>query len=167
MFLNPVCHPRENGDPVSFICYNYPMKTEFIFLPLHIGILLFIIWNIYKADHMGFYWILGKIEKLNASIVKKYHRNIFFGLIGMVITGIGLYIPLREKLSGSTAFKIKMAFVIVLFINSFVIYRFMPIASEKKHSELSMKEKLPLMMSSVISTLSWVGALIAVMFLPD
>lgn len=156
------------------ICYNLFMQTiiqlitvENVLLPIHVGILLFIFWNIFKADHMGLYWILGKIEKLDAGIVKKLHVNIFYGLIGMTITGIGLFIPLREKLSASPAFKIKMAFVVVLFINSFVIHKFMPVASEKKHSELTMKEKLPLMASSVASTLSWIGALIAVMFLPE
>lgn len=143
------------------------IQLETVLLPVHVGILLFIFWNIFKADHSAFSWIRGKVNTLNAVKMKKLHDNVFYGLIGMTITGIGLYLPLQEKLSASPAFKIKMAFVAVLFINSFVIYKLMPTASEKKYSELSTKEKLPLLISGVVSTLSWIGALIAVMFLPE
>lgn len=143
------------------------ITVENILLPVHVGILLFIFWNIFKADHSAFSWMRGKLAILDANKMMKFHHNIFYGLIGMTITGIGLYIPLREKLSASPAFKFKMAFVIVLFINSFVIYKFMPVASNKKYSELTTKEKLPLILSGAISTLSWIGALIAVTFLPE
>ncbi len=143
------------------------ITVENVLLPVHVGILLFIFWNIFKADHSAFSWMRGKLEILDFNKMMKFHTNIFYGLIGMTITGIGLFIPLREKLSASPAFKFKMAFVVVLFINSFVIYKFMPVASEKKYSELSTKQKLPLIISGAVSTMSWVGALIAVMFLPD
>lgn len=143
------------------------IPSEEILLPVHIVILLFIFWNIFKADHSALSWIRGKVNILDSVKMKKLHDNVFYGLIGMTITGIGLYLLLQEKLSASPAFKIKMALVGVLFINSLIIYKLMPTASEKKYSELSTKEKLPLILSGVVSTLSWIGVLIAVTFLPE
>lgn len=143
------------------------MQTEIIFGPLHTIILLFILWNIFKADKFALSWMRGKIEILDALKIKKLHDYILYGLLGMTVTGFGLFWPLREKLLASNAFGIKLALVVLLFLNSFFIERFMKIASEKKYSELLAKEKLPLIISGAVSTLAWISVLIAVAFLPD
>ncbi len=89
--------------------------------PLHIIVLLFIAWNVLKADHLGLSWILGIIPTLDKASVKKYHYRILIGLGLMIITGLLLFWPLQEFLLIRTQFYIKMTFVTTLIINSFVI----------------------------------------------
>lgn len=143
------------------------MQLDFIFLPLHIGVLLFIVWNIFLADKIAFAWFKGKIQTVDAVKIKKFHNNIFNGLIGMVITGLVLFWPLRDVLLVSPAFRIKMLFVVVLFINSFFVGKFMSVSSEKKYSELSLKEKLPLVIIGTVSTIAWISAILTANFLDD
>ena len=132
---------------------------------IHVGILLITAWNIFKADHLGFKWIRGSILKLKEEEVMKYHERVFFGLILMVITGFLLFAPKGVRLLASNAFYIKMIFVGALLLNSFAINRLSKISIKNTFAELSFKQKLPLIISGGVSTISWLGAFIAAFFL--
>ncbi len=139
-----------------------------IFLPLHLISLTFVAWNVVLADHMGFNWIRGKEQTLDAQKVQKYHVRTWIGLLLMIATGLTLFWPMREFLLTRPQFYVKMGFVLALFLNSFAIGKLSKISTEKTFASLSTKEKIPLMISGAISTISWVGAVIMALFLiPD
>ncbi len=141
---------------------------EQLLLPLHLLSLLFVAWNILHADHMGFNWIRGKVQTLDASKVRKYHRGSWIGLSLMISTGLFLFYPLRELLVTRPQFYIKMAFVITLICNGFVIGKLQHIALEKPFASLSNSQKIPLFICGAVSTLSWLGAATMAFFLvPD
>lgn len=129
-----------------------------ILFPLHILSLLFVAWNIFHADHMGFNWIRGKVSTLDEATVKKYHNRTWIGLLLMIFTGLLMFWPMREYLLTRPQFFIKMAFVITLFCNSFVIGILSKTSTTKSYSSLSTKEKIPLIISGAVSTISWLGA---------
>ena len=114
---------------------------------------------------MGFNWMRGKVQTLDAVEVKKYHRGSWIGLSLMVTTGLFLFYPLREFLLARPQFYLKMAFVITLVCNGFVIGKLQHIATEKPFASLSTKQKLPLFISGAVSTLSWLGAIACAFFL--
>ena len=138
---------------------------EFIFFPLHIITLLFIAWNVFHADHLAFSWTTSKTEKLDASLVKKYHYRVWAGLIGMIITGFFLFYPQRDYLLERPQFYVKMGFVLALVLNSVAIGFLQKRAVEYSYKELSFTQKLPLFISGGVSTLGWLGATVGAFFL--
>jgi hypothetical protein len=88
-----------------------------IILPLHLFILAFAAWNIVQADHMGFMWLRGKVRTLDEVKVKKYHRNVWLGLCGMIATGFLMFWPMREYLMGRPQFWAKMFWVGALLLS--------------------------------------------------
>lgn len=141
---------------------------ETIILPIHILTLIYLAWNIIHADHLGFTWMRGTVPILNASVVNKYHYRTLGGLLMMIITGLFLFYPMREFLLSRPQFYIKMGFVLALCINSVAIGYFSKIPTKKTFASLSNKEKLPLFISGALSTISWIGAALAGLYLiPD
>ncbi len=139
-----------------------------ILLPLHLITLGFIFWTIIHADHLAFNWIRGKVATLPKEKVQKYHRNTWMGLGGMILTGFLLFWPMREFLLGRPQFYAKMAFVVTLVANGFVIGHLQKIALLKSFKQLTFKEKIPLFISGGVSTLAWIGAALGGLFLiPD
>lgn len=137
----------------------------FIFLPFHLISLLFVAWNVFHADHMGFNWIRGKVKVLDKDTVKKYHNRTWVGFILMIITGLTLFWPTREYLLIRPQFFIKIAFVIAIFCNSFVIGYLSKTSTTKTYTSLSTKEKIPLIISGAVSIISWLGATSMAFFL--
>lgn len=138
---------------------------EIIFLPIHLLTLLFIAFYVFQADHMGFNWIRGKVPMLDKATVEKYHKRTWIGLIIMIISGIGLFWPGREVLLARPQFFIKMGFVLALFINSFVIGILSKTSTTKTYASLTFSQRLPLMISGAVSTISWLGAFALAFFL--
>lgn len=131
---------------------------EKIILPLHLLTLTFVGWNILHADHLGFNWIRGKVLTLDKHKVEKYHKNIWTGLILMIVTGFFLFWPMHEYLLGRLQFWVKMAFVVTLICNAFVVGYLQKKISGKEFKELTLSQKIPLFISGAISTLAWLGA---------
>ena len=129
-----------------------------IVLPLHFTSLLFVAWNVLNADHMGFNWIRGKVDKLDEKKVRTYHYGTWIGLGLMITTGLFLFWPSRDYLLTRPQFFVKMGFVVALIINGFIIGRLQKTAITKTYVSLSTKEKLPLFISGASSTLCWLGA---------
>lgn len=141
------------------------METGNVFLPLHLISLLYVAWNIFHADHMGFNWVRGKVDKLDESMVKKYHYGSFIGLGLMIFTGFILFWPMREFLLSRPQFYVKMGFVTALLINGVVIGYLSKISTVRTFASLTLREKIPLFISGAISTLSWIGAGLGGLFL--
>ena len=138
---------------------------EFIFFPIHMLALAYSAWNIFNADRMGFSWIKGKVNTLDAKEVAKYHKATWIGLLLLIGSGVGLFWPKRDYLLNNPAFYIKMGFIAALFINSFFIDSLQKVATSKSCPSLNSKEKFPLYLSGAVSTISWIGAGITAFFL--
>ncbi len=136
-----------------------------LFLPLHLLSLLYVAWNVIRADHAGFLWMTGKEQLLSKKDISTYHHGTWIGLGLMIITGSVLFYPMREFLLTRPQFYIKMGFVFTLIINGLVIGKISHIATEKTFISLSTREKAPLLISGAISTISWIGAIVAAFFL--
>jgi hypothetical protein len=144
------------------------MNLHQIFLPVHLAILAFVAWTVIHADHMAFSWIRGRVTHLDEAKVRRLHRHTWYGLIGMIITGILMFIPLREFLLTRPQFYAKMAFVAGLVVNGFVIGHLQKVAFNKTFKELTVREKIPLFISGAVSTLCWIFAAIGGLYLiPD
>ncbi len=139
-----------------------------LFLALHLSSLGFTAWYILRADHAGFNWIRGVSAQLDPVLIKKYHRGTWIGLCLMIVTGLFLFWPMKDYLLTRPQFYIKIAFVMTLICNGFVIGTLQEVAVTKTFTSLSFKEKIPLFISGAVSTLCWVGAAITAFFLiPD
>jgi hypothetical protein len=144
------------------------MDLHQIFLPVHLIILAYAVWTIIQADRMAMSWVFGKSRTLDAKKVNRHHRNVWIALSGMIVTGLLMFWPLREFLLTRPQFYAKMAFVLTLVINGFIIGRLQNVAIEKPYAELTLKEKLPLFLSGGISGLCWILAAIGGFYLiPD
>lgn len=143
------------------------MDLNDIYLPLHLGVLLFVAWNTFRADHLGFDWIRGKKPMLNENEVHKYHTRVWIGLAGMIATGFLMFWPMREYLLERPQFLAKISFVLALIINGFVIGRLQKVSTTRKFTDLTLKEKLPLFISGAVSTISWISAAILAFFIVE
>jgi hypothetical protein len=85
----------------------------------------------------------------------------------MIVTGVFLFIPMREYLLTRPQFYIKMAFVVTLIANAFVIGHLQKRATTHSFKDLSFKEKLPLFISGAVSTVAWLGAATTALFLVE
>lgn len=113
------------------------------------------------ADHQAFSWVMGHKEKLNKKTIEVVHYLTLVGLGIMIVSGVAMAIPLREYLFTVPAYWIKMAFVLALVVNSFVIGSLMKTAFNHSFKSLALSEKLPLFVSGSVSGISWLGAIIA------
>lgn len=116
---------------------------------------------------MGLRWITGKVTILDEVQVKKYHRNTWISLGLMVTTGLFLFWPQREYLLGRPQFFIKIIFVIILVCNGFAIQYLQKIATNHAFKELTFSEKAPLLISGLVSSISWLGAFIAAFYISE
>ena len=107
----------------------------------------------------------GKEQLLSKNDIAQYHKGTWIGLSCMIITGAFLFYQMREFLLTRPQFYIKMGFVIALIINGLVIGNISHVATEKPFTSLSTQEKMLLLISGAIYTISWIGAIIAAFFL--
>jgi hypothetical protein len=129
-----------------------------IILPVHLLVLTFIGITIIRADTMAFAWMRGITPHLNDVKVKKLHRHMWIGLTLMIITGIAMFFPMREYLLHRVQFFAKMTFVLILVVNGLVIGHLQKKTFNRTYKELTLREKLPLMISGAVSVLAWLGA---------
>lgn len=141
------------------------MDTSDLLLPLHLLTLTFVAWTALHADHMGFKWILGREQTLDKETTEKFHTRIWIGLGGMILTGFLMFWPMREYLLSRPQFYAKMFFVLALVANGFAIGSLQKVAFRKSFKELTTKERVPLLISGAVSTISWIGAATLAFFL--
>ncbi len=133
----------------------------------HLISLSFTVLGVLFADHLGFDWLRGKKQLLDAEVLARTHRWVGVGLGLMLGSGSVLFWNAHTYLLTTAPFYIKMSFVLALIINSFVIETYMRTATERPFASLTRKEKLPLLISGAISTVCWLGAATTAFFLLD
>lgn len=141
------------------------LSKVFYILPIHgLGFFATIV-VVIVADVNAGLWVLGKKELLNKKTIHLLHNLVNLGLLIIVTSGVLMFIPKMDYLLGLPAFMGKMAFVLALIINSFVIARHMDISTTRTFASLSKTEKRPLFISGLVSTVSWIGAFVLAGFL--
>jgi hypothetical protein len=130
-------------------------------LTIHIGTALSLLVLVAYADHMGFSWMRGKVATLPLSRLRKIHHSVYAGLILMGATGLYMFLPLRSFLLYEPAFIIKMSFLLVLLINSVYIGKLTRVASTAPFALLSTSQRRKLFVSGGVSTICWIGIIVA------
>lgn len=137
---------------------------EIIYVPIHIISLIYTMFNVAKADHMGFKWISGRVSVLDEKKVSKYHKGAWIGLILMIVTGSLIFSVVKANIL-YPQFYIKMGFVGALIVNGFVIGKLLKTSTKKSFASLSMQERIPFVLSGAVSTISWLGAATMALFI--
>ena len=135
-------------------------------LPIHIGAFVITIIAVIIADLQALLWVIGKLSTLKRRPINVLHHMVSVGLFVSVSTGVFLFWPLREYLVTVETFWIKMVFVAVLIINSFVIARHMHVPTTQTFASLSAAQRRPLLMSGAVSAISWITVFVAALLLP-
>lgn len=158
-------HKLFTHPPPLLLLYYRRMVTIFnITIPLvwfHLTSLTFVIFFVVLSDEQAIKWMRGNVSVLEKNKIMKLHQLVNIGLLLMITTGFVMFLPFREYLLTHLPFQIKMGFVLTLLINSLFIGRLLKVATEKKYSELTQKERTPLLISGVVSLIGWSGAIFA------
>jgi hypothetical protein len=93
------------------------------------------------------------------------HDVVGVGLVVSITSGFILFLPLREYLVTVEAFWVKLAFVLVLIINSFVIARHLHIPTSRTFVSLTKRERRPLLISGAASAVSWAAVFASALLL--
>ena len=131
-----------------------------LILWLHIGSLCLAGVGILYADTSALGWLLGKHATIDKRAVFVSHWIVTLGLAGLLLTGSYLFWPMRNYLITSPLFLTKIAFVIALVINSFIIERLILIAEIRPFRTLTLTKQIEFFVSGAVSTASWAGAFI-------
>lgn len=125
---------------------------------IHIGGLFLAGGGILYADSLAWSWFRGSRETLPLRHLKRAHYAVLTALCLIIASGLYMFWPISSYLLRQPLFLLKMGFVAVLIVNSFVIGEFMHVALRRPYRSLSRREKLPLAISGATSLLCWVGA---------
>ena len=133
------------------------LLNQFMYLlPLHIGAFIVTITAVIIADLQALLWARGRLPTLKPQRLKVLHNVVSIGLLVSITSGFLMFLPLREYLVTVEAFWVKLAFVGVLIINSFVIARHMHIPTTRTFLSLTKAERRPLFLSGAASAVSWI-----------
>lgn len=127
---------------------------------IHLGFLVFSIAVMLFADKQALSWVMGRREFLDARTLHIAHLMMWVGLGGMIVTGVTMASEYFEVLLQQPYFIAKMTFVGILFANGIVIGYLSPIATTRAFATLSIREKIPLLVSGAASLVGWVGAFV-------
>ncbi len=133
-------------------------EFELELVHIHLLVLFLTALVIVQADYDAFAYLRGKKSLLDLKRVRYLHYLVTAGLVGMILTGVGLFYDAWGELIDKPSFYIKMVFVLALIVNAVVITTLIPIATKTPFAELTDKVRFKLMISGAISSLSWVGA---------
>ncbi len=125
-------------------------------VPILLGTLIAIAW----ADSIAVLWVIGKRGAVSHSRIQMLHRIISTGLASMIITGVLLAYDRLGYLLSEPVFYTKMAFIVALSVNGFLLGRHGKLASTHRFTELSPREKTPLFISGAVSATGWIGAIV-------
>lgn len=129
-------------------------------LTVHLIIVIATVAVVLYSDEQALLWFLGKKQRLEKRSVDRLHMIVTWGLGLIILTGGYLYSRAPLAFLTSSVFLVKMAAVIALILNTYVIGRLSAVATSRSYASLSFKERVPLFISGGISVLGWVTALI-------
>ena len=141
------------------------MIIELLALQVHITTVFALITTVIVTDIAALLWVAGKKETLSFGVLRTLHMLVWVGLVLMMLSGGTMFLSYREYLLSVPAFYIKMGFVSALVVNAFVIGKHLHIASERSFASLSRVERRPLLISGIVSTVSWIGVVSAALML--
>ena len=130
-------------------------------LTVHIVSFIFNVIVVILADVLGLLWVLGKVEKLHVSSMRWLHYLVWNGLTVSIITGTALFSDTAAYLLQQPAFLIKVCFVVVLVINSFVISAHISLTTTQPFRLVSSSARRHMLISGLVSTVSWIAVVIA------
>ena len=129
--------------------------------PVHLAILGVTVLTILYSDHLGWQYFRGIKQTLDARIVWRLHYAVWAGLVGMIVTGLMMSWSALSYLITEPVFLLKMGFVAVLVINSLAITTLIGVATTTPYAALTQKQKAPFILNGALSTIGWVGAILA------
>lgn len=141
------------------------LGIQFPVIYIHLGTLLLTAVSILIADKFALAWVSGKKQMLSQKRMRILHLLVGAGLTVMIASGAYMAWPLREYLLGEPAFWTKMLFVTVLVVNSFFIGRAAKLSTTRPFAELTKGEKSTLLISGGVSTIGWLGAFTAALYM--
>lgn len=110
------------------------------------------------ADIQATAWMRGIKQTLNKKTMHWLHGLTWGTLVLLVVSGAWL-LSSRTYLLAEPLFILKLLFVGALITNAVLIGRLMPITFERPYTSLNLSEKLPLFVSGLVSTVSWLAIL--------
>jgi hypothetical protein len=119
------------------------------------------------SDWMAFTWWSGRVQTLDLKTLTRAHYGVAAGLTLMILTGSFMALGRVDELLYNPAFWIKMTFVGILIINSFVIGSHLKTVTSKPYVALSDSERMWILISGAVSTIGWLGTITAALFLGD
>jgi hypothetical protein len=146
-------------ETLATLIYSLPL------LQIHLTAIFTTLAIVVVADAHGLLWLTGKIEKLPAARMYVLHTLTWIGVICIAAAGISMFASAFEYYLSLPAFRFKMLFIFGLVLNAFFIGKHIPMATTTVFKTLPQKDKIILLVSGAVSTLSWLGAYICAQFL--
>ena len=135
-------------------------------LPIHLAAFVVAITAVIISDLHAGWWLLKRTVRLPRWRLQWLHHLISIVLTASVMSGVLMAWPVREFLLTELSFQIKLGFVGALIMNLVFIGRHVAVASTHTFGELGRSERIPLIVSGVVSTIAWIGTFTAAQFLP-
>lgn len=131
----------------------------------HLSILVATLVAILYSDQLAWRYLVGNIEVLDERTMRRLHYAVGAGLVGMVATGAWMAYPAFWTLWALPLFKLKLAFVALLALNTFNMGLAIDVASMAPFRELPAKQKARLLFGGALSSFSWLGAIVCAFIL--
>jgi len=141
------------------------MTLYSLVLTIHISTAITLIGTVLIADHYALSWVRGKRETLPHTIMARIHYGMYIGLGIMVLSGIYMFLPIKEYLLYEVAFQIKMGFLVALILNSVLIGQLLHTSTHNSFASLTKKTQLVFSLSGGASSISWASIIIGAQFL--
>jgi hypothetical protein len=132
---------------------------------LHIIFIVITIAMVLYTDEQALSWVLGRKQYLDAKRVALLHRAIALGLAALLVTGGLMYAQAAPAYLSNPTFIVKMVAIAALILNTYAISRFAPVATVRTFKELSSAQRMPLLVSGVVSFVGWAATVLAGLFL--
>ena len=130
---------------------------EFEFEQLHLLALAVSAVFILAADHAGWQYFRGTKATLPLTRITFYHRAVWVGLLGMILTGALLLVEDPDVLEEG-AFYVKLLMVAALVVNGVLIGKLSHVAATTPFANLDQHTRAKLLLSGVVSASCWLGA---------
>lgn len=138
-----------------------------VVLTTHLASFIVNILLVIVADSNALLWVLGKKEVLSLILMRRLHQLLSVGLAVSILSGVYLFALNLDYFSAVfvPAMYVKIAFVIMLVINAFVIEKHLAVVSTRPFGSLTKEERIPLFISGFVSAVGWIGVIAAAQFI--
>lgn len=149
----------------AIIGHMFQWLSYQLLVGVHVTSFIFNIALVVASDLLALAWVLGKINRLPYKLMLWLHRLVGVGLTVSILSGAYLFSQLDGYLLTVPAFYVKVALVLTLVINAFVIGKHIWVAAEYSFANLRWSQRYPLLISGAVSTSAWIGVYLAAQFL--